>query len=336
MTAVASHAFIEALPKLELHIHLEGSIPLSRIQAEARERGVEPPRPYESLFVTDDLSAFLETLDWICNLFQRPEQLERLAHDFAVYCRDQGMVYCEVIVNPTHWGNFDLDTLLPTLSDAFEAAKAVCDVRLLPSILRTQSGEEALALVNWIGEAHARGLAGRVIGLSVDGNEQVSGPTGKRFAPAYQRAAELGLGLTSHAGESSGADGVQDALDWLKVDRLDHGVRAIENPALVARLAEQGVTLNVCVSSNCVRLYSGPETHPFPALLEAGVPVTVNTDDPVVLNTTLVDELKWLVEHYQLTAAQLLSLQRTAVDATFCSASDKAALHAALDQVDTP
>ncbi|MEM0955150.1 MAG: adenosine deaminase [Pseudomonadota bacterium] len=334
MSAVATDAFIEALPKLELHIHLEGSIPLSRIQAEAEEHGIAPPRPYDTLFVTEDLTEFLETLDWICNLFQSPEQLERLAHDFAVYCRDQGMLYCEVIVNPTHWGNFDLDTLLPTLSDAFEAASDICDIRILPSILRTQSGEEALTLVNWIGEAHARGLAPRVIGLSVDGNEQVSGPTGERFAPAYQRAAELGLGLTSHAGESSGAEGVQDALDWLKVDRLDHGVRAIENPALVLRLAAEGVTLNVCVSSNCVRLYSGPDTHPFPALLEAGVPVTVNTDDPVVLNTTLIDELKWLVEHYQLTPRQLLALQRTAVNATFCGEQDKAALHEALDQAE--
>ncbi|MEE4661366.1 MAG: adenosine deaminase [Halieaceae bacterium] len=334
MNAVADAAFIRNLPKLELHIHLEGSIPLARIEAEAAQRGIAPPRPYDQLFVTEDLSDFLETLDWVCGLFVSADQLQRLAHDFAVYCREQGMVYCEVIVNPTHWGNFDLDTLLPTLSDAFDAASDICDVRILPSILRTQSGEEALALVEWIGEAHARGLARRVIGLSVDGNEQVSGPTGERFAPAYNRAAELGLGLTSHAGESSGAEGVQDALDHLKIHRLDHGVRAIEDPALVQRLAREGITLNVCVSSNCVRLYPGPESHPFPALLEAGVPVTVNTDDPVVLNTTLCDELVWLVEHYDLTPAQLLSLQRTAVEASFCDARDKAALHAALDKVE--
>ncbi len=334
MSAPVSEAFIQSLPKLELHIHLEGSIPLARIEAEATARDIAPPRPYAELFVTEDLSEFLETLDWVCGLFVEPEQLKRLAHDFAVYCREQGMVYCETIINPTHWGNFDLDTLLPTLSDAFDAANDICDIRILPSILRTQSGEAALELVEWIGAAHAKGLAPRVIGLSVDGNEQKSGPTGERFAPAYQRAAELGLGLTSHAGESSGAEGVQDALDWLKVDRLDHGVRAIEDPALVQRLAEEGVTLNVCVSSNCVRLYSGPETHPFPDLLAAGVPVTINTDDPVVVNTTLCEELMWLVENYQLTAAQLVSLQHTAVDAAFCNDSDKAAMHALLSDIE--
>ncbi|MEM1112495.1 MAG: adenosine deaminase [Pseudomonadota bacterium] len=332
MSSLPDRDFIHGLPKVELHIHLEGSIPLARIAAEAEALNITPPRPMDSLFVTEDLSAFLETLDWVCGLFREPEQLERLAKDFAQYCHDQGMPYCEVIVNPTHWGNFSLDQLFPALSDAFDEVDHLCDVRLLPSILRSQSSDEALALVEWIAAAQARGQALRIVGLSVDGNEQRSGPTGERFAPAYRRAGELGLGLTSHAGESSGAEGVKDALEWLQVDRIDHGVRAIEDSALVQRLAEAGTTLNVCVSSNCVRLYEGPAAHPFPALMQSGVPVTVNTDDPVVLNTTLCDELAWLVEHYALTAPQLVDLQRTAIQAAFCDDERKAGLVALLDR----
>ena len=219
------------------------------------------PRPVEELFTFEDLSAFLAFLDWTCSLIATPAQASAVAYEHAARSAANGIVYAEVIVNPTHWAHWELGALVAALTDGFERAEADghAECHLLLSILREQTEAEALALVEWM-VAHP---SPRVLGVSIDGNEARAGRTGPRFAPAYRLAAEHGLGRTAHAGESSGADGVRDALDLLGVQRIDHGVRAIEDPALVRRLAAEAITLNVCVSSNLVHLFPDLEHHPL-------------------------------------------------------------------------
>jgi adenosine deaminase len=323
-------ADVTALPKLELHIHLEGTIAPALVQTLAAQQGKTLPRPLESLYATDDLGAFLATLDWVCSLVTSTEQAQAIADNFGRYCVEQHIVYAEVIVNPTHWQGLRYQALFPALSAAFDAVQQhyAVDVRLLPSILRQQSREEALALVTWMGNARVP----RIVGLSIDGNEKSAGRTSERFAPAYAMARELGFGLTSHAGESSGAEGVRDAMDLLKVDRLDHGIRVIEDAALTQRVAECGLTLNVCLSSNCTLLYGSIDKHPFNALRAAGVKMTLNTDDPAVLNTDLCRELHWAAQQLQLDLATLAEFQRQAVHAAFCDAATKTRLLTILNQ----
>ena len=323
---------IAAMPKLEMHIHLEGTISQSRVKAMAEALGEELPRPEDELFETGDLSLFLATLDWVCSLVRTPEIAAQIAADFVEYCKEQNIVYTEVIVNPTHWKGMHFSELFPALDECFEkaAAEGGPDIRLLPSILRQQTREEALELVVWIGAAQKHGKGKRIVGLSIDGNEAASGPTGEKFAPAYKLAAELGLGLTAHAGESSGADGVTEALDYLGAQRLDHGIRAAEKPEVVQRLVDSGTTLNICLSSNCTLLYKDISEHPIFALMEAGVPFTLNTDDPVVLKTNLIDELSWAADKLDLDVPMLLSLQQNAVNSAFCSESRKAELNGIL------
>ena len=320
---------IKLLPKLELHIHLEGCISLSYVEQRTKTLGIDLPRPLDDFFPTGDLSEFLKTLDWVCSLVHTEEDAFSLAQTFGRYCQEQNIVYCEVIVNPTHWGNIHFDPLLSALASGFDEIyeELDLDIAILPSILRQQSAQEAMQLAEWVVDRKHP----RIIGISVDGNEQAAGKTGQKFAPAFKHIRENGLFCTAHAGESSGAEGVRSALDELRAHRLDHGVRVIEDEQLSARVVQEQVPLNVCVSSNCHVLYKDIGAHPFLELQEKGVLMTLNTDDPVVLKTSLVKELTWVSEHFGLSLEQLVQYQRNAVTAAFCDIDKKTALLARLD-----
>ena len=321
---------VRTVPKIELHIHLEGTFRPERIAELAAVVGEEPPRSVDRLFEVDNLADFLETLDWVCGLVRDEPTAEQVAYDFAAYAHDQGIVYAEVIVNPTHWSGLTTAELFSACARGFDRAQAdeLGDFRLLPSILRQQSEQEAKQLVEWISRA---GLA-RIVGLSIDGNEEAAGRTGPRFASAYADAARIGLGRTAHAGESSGAEGVRDAVELLGVSRVDHGVRCIEDSAVLGMVLERGITLNVCLTSNCTLLYSSLDDHPIRELAEAGVRFTINTDDPETLGVSLCSELLLAANHLDWRLADLIAAQHRGIDAAFCSEADKQALRVLVDQ----
>jgi adenosine deaminase len=240
-----------------------------------------------------------------------------------------GTHYAEVIVNPMHWRRWTVGQLTAAFSEGFEraAADGLADCRMLLSLLREQSRDEALALVRWMADARPS----RVVGLSVDGNEARAGRTGPRFAPAFRLARAEGFGCVAHAGESSGPEGVRDALDLLEVHRVDHGVRAAEDPSLVARLAEECVVLDVCLTSNLTMLYERVEDHPLGSLLARGVPVTLNTDDPAYLGTDLTNEFVVASQWLGWSSDDAVARVRTAIDASFCEADRARSLHRAVD-----
>jgi adenosine deaminase len=308
---------LRRLPKVELHVHLEGSFTRGRIVELAAAAGEPLPAPEESLLACDSLSALLERLDWWCGLVRTPEEAERQAHDFALRLAADGVAYAEVIVNPTHWSGLTRRALLEAVSAGFEqaAGRGGADCWLLVSLLRAQTGEEALDLVGELGKRPPS----RLVGLSIDGNEAATGPTGRRFAPAFARAGAMGLGLTAHAGESSGPEGVVSALDDLGVSRIDHGIRAVEDETLLRRLVEEAVTLDVCLTSNVVLLYRDLGSHPVRRLLDAGVAVTINTDDPVTLGITLTGEMALACRHCGWGVEGAAAATERAIAASFAS-----------------
>jgi adenosine deaminase len=320
---------IRALPKVELHIHLEGTFEVERLRTLSAERGVTPPMSLEEPLQFNGIGQFLGFLDWSCALMRTQADVEQVAYDYAARAKRDGTVYAEVIVNPTHWENLAFNELVEAIDAGFEraAGDGLADCRISVSLLRNQSAEEADRLVRWMISSRPR----RVVALSVDGNEAAAGRTGPRFAPAYRLAGEAGLGLTAHAGESSGPEGVVDALDLLGVSRIDHGVRAIEVPDLVRRLADELITLNICPTSNGILLYPDFKQHPLPRLVEAGVPVTINTDDPALVGTTLVKDFAKAAELCDWDIEDLKNVSRTAVNATFCGPERQKELLALVD-----
>jgi adenosine deaminase len=310
-------AALARLPKVELHLHLEGGFTPERIAELAAAAGEPVPADPARLFDMSSLDDLLRNLDWWCGLVRTPAQATRQAFDLAARLHGEGTVYAEVIVNPTHWRGLRRPVLLDAVSAGFAqaAAAGLCDCWLLVSLLRSQAAGEAMAVV----EELIDDPPGRLAGLSIDGNEAAAGPTGARFGPAFAAAEAHGLGLTAHAGESSGPEGVWSALDELGVSRIDHGIRSVEDPRLVRRLVADQVTLNVCLTSNLTLLYPDLGSHPIRPLVAAGVPVTVNTDDPVPLHTSLTNELELATRHCGWGLLGAVEATERAVNASFCS-----------------
>ena len=208
-------AFLTRMPKVELHVHLESTMPGEMLARFAARQGRELPRPAERLYdcSAEDLSDFLAFLDNICSFVGTPEELAEAAEHAALESGREHILYSEMILNPTHWPQFTVPEIIAAATAGFDraAARGGADCRFTLSLSRTQTGAEAMALVEDM-KAHR---THRLAGLSIDGNEALAGRTGERFRPAFLAAKAAGFGRTAHAGESSGPDGVRDALDLL-------------------------------------------------------------------------------------------------------------------------
>lgn len=309
------------LPKLELHIHLEGTFELDTMCRLAEKNRIPLPRPREELISFSGLSEFLDLLDWICSLAHERKDARDLAYHFAEYAKEQGILYAEVMVNPSHWKNLAVGDVVSGILEGFDQAGAdgLPDCRLLVSLRREQPAASAEATVEWV-LAHRHP---RLLGLSADGNEALAKDSNLHLAPLFAKARGAGLGVTVHAGESSGPEGVTAALDCDGAQRIDHGVRAVEDDSLLERLRKDRVPLNVCFTSNVVGGLYGAETHPLKSLYDKGLLVTVNTDDPMLLDDTLCQELSKVAEQYDWTMVDLVRLQYNAIRAAFCTEEEK-------------
>ena len=318
---------LRALPKAEVHAHLEGCFEPAVLEQWAAQAGVPMPRPRDRLLQFEGLADFLHFLDWACGLAATRERLAALSYGYSRRLADSGAGYADVIVNPTHWTAWH--GRLPAMIDAIDAGFAEAEQDGLPpvglcvSLLRTQSASAAAELVDaLIALRHPR-----VVALSIDGNEAAAGRTGPRFAEAFRRAGAAGLRRTVHAGESSGPEGVRDAIELLGADRIDHGVRAIEDPELVALLVDRRIPLGVCPTSNLkLGVYAAIEAHPIDRLRRAGVVVSINTDDPVLLGASLEGEYALCSQAFGWSDEDLRALARNSIDASFANADVKARL----------
>jgi adenosine deaminase len=320
-----------ALPKAEVHLHLEGCFEATVIEQWAKLEGVQLPRPREDLFKFSGLTDFLGFLDLACGLASTQERLVELSYGLCQRLAQSGTGYADVIFNPTHWHAWHgrLGAMIEAIDAGFKAAEqdGLPPVGLCVSLLRTQTADEAIELVETLASLRHP----RVVALSVDGNEATAGRTGPRFAQAFQQAGAAGFRRTVHAGESSGPEGVWDAIECLGADRIDHGVRAIEDPALVAMLVDRQIPLGICPTSNLVLgVYPTLQAHPIERLRAAGVRVSVNTDDPALLGANLIGEYSLCRQTFGWSDEVTKAVARTSIEASFAEAGVKAGLLAAL------
>jgi adenosine deaminase len=342
-------AAIRALAKAEVHVHLEGTFQLADLLELARAAGEPLPGPAATLFdlsthtgepgtngsgsQAKGLSGYLEFLDWEGGLVRTAEQAARHAYRFAARESESGVRYADVIVNLTHWptwrGRFP--QLLAALGAGFDEAEqdGFAAVGVCVSLDRQQTAADGAATARMLVAERPH----RVVALSIDGDETRSGRTGARFAEAFTIARDGGLHRTVHAGESSGPDGIWDAIDLLHAERIDHGVRAIEDPRLVATLIERGISLGVCPRSNVtLGMYPSWAEHPLPRLLEAGVAVTINTDDPAPLGARLDADWSRASAEYGWDLDVLRRFAVTSIEASFAPAALKTTLLAELSE----
>jgi len=322
--------WIRGLPKAEVHVHLEGCVPLATVGLDDPTLVELDPSTGAPLF--SGLSDLLAFLDRSCALVTDAAQVETIAYELVARAARDGVRHSDVIFNPTHWPAWRtrLAEFVALLDGGLAAGERDHGVTtaLCLSLKRTQPPAESEELVDWLLGQRPE----RIVALSVDGNEQASGRTGPRFAPLFERARAAGLHRCVHAGESSGPEGVRDAIELLGAERIDHGIRAVEDPLLVADLVARGIPLDVCPTSN-VRLGVVPSvaTHPIEPLRAAGVPVSVNTDDPLLFGTGVVSEYAICVETFGWDEETVTAIARTSIESCFAPDDRRAELLASLD-----
>ena len=329
-------SFVRDLPKAELHLHLEGSLEPELLMRLATRNRVEIPfRSVEEIRAAYDFSNLQDFLDIYyqgMNVLQAEEDFYDLTMAYLERAAADGTVHVEVFYDPQ--GHTTRGIPFPTVTDGILAALADGRDRfgitslLILCILRHLSEEEGFATFR---EAEPYIAGGRLAGLGLDSTER-DNPPGK-FRRLFAAAREAGLVLVAHAGEEGPAAYVADAVDLLGVDRIDHGNRALDDPALVRRLADRGIALTVCPLSN-LRLGGVPslEQHPLKRMLDAGLKATVNSDDPAYFGGYLVDNFVAVAEALGLARPDLATLVRNSIDGSFMDETAKRAYLARIDQ----
>ena len=272
-------------PKIELHVHLEGTVKPETLRAIAQRNDHALPHDLESRYEFRDLAHFIETFNLVAHSLRRYDDFREVVVAYAAEAQKHGAVYLEGIFAPGLLRpGVDADELFSGYCDGAEEARELhgVEVRLTPDIPRIYSLEDALKAARYAIKYRDRGI----VGIGLGGPENGNPP--EPYAEAFALAREGGLASVPHAGEGAGAESVRGALEELGADRIRHGVRAVEDAGLVAELAGRGIVLDVCPLSNLrVGIVRSLEEHPLPQLVAAGVRCSISTDDPAMFDTDL-------------------------------------------------
>jgi adenosine deaminase len=323
--------WFDRIPKVELHLHLEGAIPLPALQELIRKyRGAKDTPDLESLrnrFRYRDFPHFIEVWCWKNQFLREYEDFTFAAEAFAHHLALQNIQYAETFFSPR---DFKDHTLKPA-----EIARAIrtglshepsVNVALIADLVRDYGAENAAITLSEIAEARDQGI----VGIGIGGSEHRYPP--ELFAEIYERARLLQFHTTAHAGEAAGPGSIWGSLQYLKVDRIGHGTRALEDEALLDYLASRRIPIEMCPLSNVhLRIVPSLAAHPIREFFLRGMHVTVNTDDPLMFGNTLAEEYRLLAEQLGFTRREIRTLVENAIDASWLSPEGKSELHAGFE-----
>ena len=311
--------------KVELHLHLEGAAPPAFIRGLAKEKGTDLTGIFDEkgAYKYKDFWDFLRVYEAATSVLTSPEDYRRLTRAVLEECAASNVIYAETFLSPDFCGGRDVGAWREYLAAIREAADEAerqdgIVLRGIVTCIRhfgpDKARETAICAAETAGDW--------IVGYGIGGDEQ-AGKLGD-FTWSFDCAREAGLRITAHAGEWGGPESVADALDDLKAERVGHGVRAIEDLALVDRLAEDGIVLEVCPGSNvALGVYSDWRDHPINRLRERGVKVTVSTDDPPFFHTTMNHEFDRLADAFDWDEGVFEDVTRVSAQAAFCDAATK-------------
>jgi adenosine deaminase/aminodeoxyfutalosine deaminase len=291
------------MARSELHLHLEGSIDPATIQS------LEPDLSLAEIdqqYCFTDFAGFLRSFKWIAQRLRSPEDYGLVTTRLLDRLQREGLHYVELTLaaGVVLWKQQDLEAIFQAVRQA--GAASPIEVRWNLDSIR-QFGPDAAMQV---AEFAVRHRDDGVISIGIGGDEK-TGPA-EWFTDVYRQARENGLRLTAHAGETAGPDSVWSALA-IGAERIGHGIRAIDDPVLVAHLRDHQIPLEICITSNVMTgAVSSLSEHPVRRLFDAGVPITLNTDDPGIFRTTLAREFEIARTHFGFTEAELDSIRRNA------------------------
>ncbi len=329
--------YIEAVPKAELHVHLEGSIQPATLLMLAQRNDVKlPVQKVEDLqdwFTFRDFDHFIEIYFEISSCLKTSDDYELIAYEFGANMARQNVRYAEVTFSPsTHQFSLGIpfDVFFSGLTKGrLRAQKEFgVEIRWIFDIVRDIPDEMLnLRRAEYTLAVAQEGMNDGVVALGLGGGEVGNPP--EQYAQWFEKAREAGLHSAPHAGETVGPESVWGAVRVLGAERLGHGVRSIEDSELVEYLAERHIPLEICPTSN-IRLGVYPDllSHPLRGLHEAGVPVTVNSDDPPLFNTTFTNEVKLLADPFNFAINTIDEILLNGVRCSFLPVEEKQAMEA--------
>lgn len=324
------------IPKIELHLHLEGAAPPEFIQRLADEKSINLTGVFDENgnYAFRDFGHFLTVYEAATSVLKTPEDYQRLTLAVLEAQAAQGVAYTETFLSPHFCGGGDVGAwreYLMAIREAADQAEARSGtiLRGIVTPIRHFGPDAARASALCAAETAGDWL----VGLGIGGDERIGKL--RDFAWSFDLGREAGLRLTAHAGEWGGPASVRDALDDLRVERVGHGVRAIEDAALVERLARDGIVLEVCPGSNvALGVYPSWRDHPIERFRKAGVAVTVSTDDPPFFHTNMRAEYDRLADTFGWQEDTVREVNLTAARAAFCDDATKQSLISLLEPAD--
>lgn len=317
--------------KAEIHCHIEGAASPAIVRRLGAQNGIDLAGLFNAAggYSWHDFASFLVAYGKASSVFRTREDFRELAYDYYTSIAAEGAIYGEIFIAPDIAADIGLsyDDYVGGLAEGIvdaEAATGIVGRMIVVGIRHLGPDKVRAAAERTVANPHPL-----VTGFGMAGDETVYHP--RDFAPAFDIARAAGLGVTAHAGELAGPQSVKDALDYLGVRRIGHGVRSVEDPALVRRIADEGIVLELCPGSNvALGLYPDVAHHPFRRLMEAGVRVTINSDDPPYFDSSLGKEYDDLARDQTIDDAQLTQATRTAIEAAFVDEATRARLLARL------
>ncbi|MBD2085940.1 adenosine deaminase [Trichocoleus sp. ST-U3] len=315
---------LHQLPKVELHLHLEGAIPLTALwQLIEKYNAVSSVGSFsqmEQKFQYKDFQHFIDTWVWKNNFLREYEDFTLIASKVAEDLASQNIIYVEAFYSP---GDFIRHGLEPQkLTEAIRKGLDVhadkITVNLVADLIRDFGPEQGMTWVKQIHEVKNLG----VLGIGIGGSEQTFPP--EPYEAVYEQARNLGFKTSAHAGEAAGSESMWGAIRSLKVDRIGHGVRAIDDPELVSFLKSEQIPIEMCPISNLrTGVVADISLHPIKKLYEEGLLITVNTDDPKMFNSSLAYEYKMLVEKLGFSLDDIVNLIKNAIKSSWCDDTEK-------------
>lgn len=328
------NSFIQQLPKIELHLHIEGTLEPELMFELAKRNQVDIPfqsmEQVRAAYQFNNLQSFLDIYYQGANVLLHEQDFFDLTWAYLLRCQADNVVHCEIFFDPqTHTDRgIAFDTVINGIDRALTKAKSELGIssQLIMCFLRHLDEEAAFATLK-----AALPYKDKIIAVGLDSSEQGNPP--EKFAAVFKAAREYGFLTVAHAGEEGDAQNIRDALSLLKISRIDHGVRCVDDPELVAQLVIDRTPLTVCPLSNIkLKVFDEMQQHNIVELLRKGVCVTINSDDPAYFGGYMTDNFLAVANAHQISKQEIAQFSRNAIEASFVSADEKERLIAMIEE----
>lgn len=334
MTPDPIYRRLQRLPKVELHRHWEASMRLTTLLDIAKDYGIEMPeydvetlRPFVQVMPGEphSMQHFLGKFTMLRQFYRSIEVIDRMTREIIIDADDDNVRYMELRFTPKALCNITQCGVSEMIQLVCNAAREASENReIIVKLIASMNRHESVQFGEQVMRAAIDHKDDGIVGLDLAGNEQMSGLP---FREVFREAKQEGLGVTIHAGEWNGPNSISEAVNNLGADRIGHGVRVVEDPEIINILTEREIMLEVCPSSNVLSgICPSLSEHPLPEMMRHNLPITLNTDDPIICNINLTDELYYTVTHMNVSIEEIKQVIIRGAQASFLPDVERNAL----------